>query len=165
MAEQVLGELVPMGGGDPIPLFKPRLAIGRRSNCDIVLEFPNVSSQHCELQFEHGYWIVRDLGSRNGVKVNGERVDSKWLQPGDELTIAKHRYEVCYTPSADGPPPEALEESQNPFGRSLLEKAGLARPERRPERRPTPTPPRPNPNLPTSFDPDEEDAARFLLDE
>ncbi|HEX6987699.1 MAG TPA: FHA domain-containing protein, partial [Planctomycetaceae bacterium] len=106
---------------------------------------------------------VRDLGSRNGVKVNGERVDSKWLQPGDEVSIAKHRYEIRYTPSGDGPPPEDIEEGQNPFGRSLLEKAGLARPERRPERRPTP--PRPNPNLPQSFSEDEDDAARYLLDD
>lgn len=164
MAEQVLGELVPMGGGDPIPLFKPRLAIGRRSNCDIVLEFPNVSSQHCELTFENGYWLVRDLGSRNGVKVNGERVDSKWLHPGDEVSIAKHRYEISYTPSGEGPPPDEVEEGQNPFGRSLLEKAGLVRPERRPDRRP-PTPAKPNPDLPEKFDPDEESAARFLLDE
>ncbi len=164
MAEQLLGELVPMGGGDPIPLFKPRLEIGRRSSCDIVLEFPNVSSQHCELQFENGYWQIRDLGSRNGVKVNGERVDSKWLHPGVELTIAKHRYEVSYTPSGSGPPPDDIAEGQNPFGRSLLEKAGLARPERRPERKPV-APPRPNPNLPTSFDPNEDDAVRFLLDE
>lgn len=163
MAEQLLGELVPFGGGDPIPLLKPRLTIGRRPSCDIVLEFPNISSTHCELQLENGYWRISDLGSRNGVKVNGERVESKWLHPGDEVSIAKHRYEVSYTPTGDAPPQDA--EGENPFGRSLLEKAGLARPERRPERRPTPTPPRPNPNLPQNFDKDEDDAVRFLLDE
>jgi hypothetical protein len=46
----------------------------------------------------------------------------------------------------------------------LLEKAGLVRPERRPDRRP-PAPAKPNPDLPTNFSPDEDDAARFLLDE
>ena len=162
MAEQLLGELVPFGGGDPIPLLKPRLAIGRRSSCDIVLEFPNVSSQHCELRLENGYWRIQDLGSRNGVKVNGERVDSRWLQPGDELSIAKHRYEIQYTPTGNSPPPE--DAGENPFGRSLLEKAGLVRPERRPERRPAP-PSRPDANLPASFSKDEEDAVRFLLEE
>ena len=164
MAEQLLGELVPLGGGDPIPLLKPQLAIGRRSSCDIMLEFPNVSSQHCELLLENGYWRVRDLGSRNGVKVNGERVDSRWLQPGDELSIAKHRYEVRYTPSGTGPPPEEIEEGENPFGRSLLEKAGLARPERRPERRPA-APAKPNNTLPSTFDPREDEAMRFLHEE
>ncbi len=166
MAEQLLGELVPFGGGDTIPLLKRQITIGRRSSCDIVLEFANISSQHCEFELENGYWIVRDLGSRNGVKVNGERVDSKWLQPGDEIVIAKHRYEMRYTPTGDAPPPEL--EGENPFARSLLEKAGLARPERRPGSGPNPgrpTKPRPNPNLPQSFSEDEDAAARFLLDE
>lgn len=161
MADESLGELVPVGGGDPIPLFKPRLAIGRRSSCDIVLEFPNVSSQHCELEFDRGYWQIRDLRSRNGVKVNGERVESKWLQPGDEVTIAKHRYEIQYSPQGDGPPPDDADEDSTPFGGSLMEKAGLVRPERRPNR----PSPKPSAELPQKFSKDEDDAAKYLFDE
>ena len=157
MADRSLGELVPTGGGDPIPLLKPKLLIGRRSSCDIALDFPNVSSNHCELEFEKGYWRVRDLRSRNGVKVNGERVTEKWLQPGDSVAIAKHEYEIQYTPTADGPPPEEIEE--NPFGQSLLEKAGIVRPERRPDR---PTPAKPAGPLKERFSPDEDDAFKFL---
>jgi adenylate cyclase len=41
------GELVPVGGGDNIPLLKPNLIVGRRESCDIVLRFANVSGQHC----------------------------------------------------------------------------------------------------------------------
>jgi adenylate cyclase len=119
----MLGELVPCGGGDPIPLLKPRLLIGRRSQCDIILDFPNISGQHCLLELLNGYWFVRDLRSRNGLKVNGMRCDSKWLFPGDELTIAKHRFEVSYQPAADAPKPE----EEDPFALSLLEKAGLMR--------------------------------------
>jgi adenylate cyclase len=120
----MLGELVPCGGGDAIPLLEAKLRIGRRSDCDIVLSFPNVSAQHCFLELINGYWFVRDLHSRNGLKVNGQRCDSKWLLPGDELTIAKHRFEVIYDPVSDAPPPE---EEEDPFAISLLEKAGLAR--------------------------------------
>jgi adenylate cyclase len=121
---QTLGELVPCGGGDPIPLLKSRLLVGRRNSCDISLRFPNVSSHHCELEFINGYWRIRDLGSRNGVKVNNIRCDVKWLMPGDVVTIAKHRYEVAYEPTGDGPPPDDV----NPFEIGLLEKAGLERP-------------------------------------
>ena len=64
------GELVPLGGGDPIPLLKQRLMIGRRESCDIVLRFANVSGQHCELIVDSGYWFVIDKASRNGTKVN-----------------------------------------------------------------------------------------------
>jgi adenylate cyclase len=119
----MLGELVPCGGGDPIPLLKPKLLIGRRENCDIVLEFANISGQHCLLELLNGYWHVRDLRSRNGLKVNGMRVDSKWLLPGDELSIARHRFEVTYEPAQGAPPPE----EEDPFAISLLEKAGLMR--------------------------------------
>lgn len=117
----MLGELIPCGGGDPIPLLKTKLLIGRRSRCDITLRFPNVSSHHCELSLSDGYWSVRDLGSRNGVKVNGVRCQSKWLMPGDVVSVAKHRYELLYTPTGDGPPPE----EEDPLAISLLEKAGL----------------------------------------
>lgn len=117
----MLGELIPCGGGDPIPLLQPKLLIGRRSRCDITLRFPNVSSHHCELELVNGFWSVRDLGSRNGTKVNGVRCQSKWLMPGDVVSVAKHRYELMYTPSGDAPPPE----DNDPFAQSLMEKAGL----------------------------------------
>ena len=119
----MLGELNPCGGGDPIPLLKPRLILGRQGNCDIALRFPNVSSRHCELELINGYWYVRDLGSRNGIKVNGERCDSHWLMPGDVISVAKHRYEVAYSPNGAAPPPE----EEDPFAMGLLEKAGLSR--------------------------------------
>lgn len=117
----MLGELNPCGGGDPIPLLRPRLIVGRQSRCDIALRFDNVSSTHCELELTNGYWYVRDLGSRNGIKVNGTRCDTHWLMPGDVLSVAKHRYEINYTPNGAAPPPE----EENPFAQGLLEKAGL----------------------------------------
>jgi len=101
------GELVPSGGGDSIPLFKKSLLVGRRESCDIILRFSNVSAHHCQLDIVGGYWYVRDLKSRNGVKVNGARVHDKRLDPGDVLSIAKHHYLVQYSPvdnGAVGPP-------------------------------------------------------------
>jgi len=124
----MLGELIPCGGGDPIPLMKQRLLIGRRSSCDVSLRFPNVSSHHCELEMVNGYWFVRDLSSRNGIKVNGVRCDAKWLMPEDVLSVAKHSYEVTYAPRGDAPTPEDVD----PFAIGLLEKAGLARRESEP---------------------------------
>ncbi len=160
MADRILGELVPIGGGDPVPLLKPKLIVGRRASCDIALDFPNVSSQHCELEFERGHWRVRDLRSRNGVKVNGERVTERWLRPGDALSIAKHDYEIQYAPTGDEPPPAEIEE--NPFGQSLLEKAGLLRPERRPDR---PAAGRSAPSDKKRFTIEEDDAFDFLKGE
>jgi len=121
------GELHPVGGGDPIPLLKTNLVVGRRESVDIVLRFPNVSGRHCELTLENGYWHVKDLGSSNGTKVNGSRVTEQRIEPGDTLSVAKHEYEVAYDPSRFGAIAEtAAEKPQGGiFGRSLLESAGL----------------------------------------
>lgn len=125
----MFGELIPLGGGDPIPLLKKMLLVGRRESCDIVLRFSNVSAHHCQLSVVGGYWYVRDMKSRNGVKVNGFRVTEKRLDPGDTVSIARHRYEVKYSPIELGavgpPPPEAID--QEILGKSLLERAGLDR--------------------------------------
>lgn len=125
---QTYGELIPLGGGDPIPLLKKSLLVGRRESCDIVLRFPNVSAHHCQLTLMNGYWYVRDLQSRNGVKVNNIRVtDDKRLDPGDNLAVAKHRFQMSYSPAdlgAVGPPPTDGDRNEI-FQKSLLERAGL----------------------------------------
>ena len=122
------GELLPVGGGDPIPLLKTLLSVGRRESCDIVLRFPNVSGNHCELSLIEGYWFVKDLGSSNGTKVNGARVSEQRLEPGDKLSVAKHVFELSYDPARFGAMPlQAPLPSQGNdfFGKSLLERAGL----------------------------------------
>jgi hypothetical protein len=156
----MLGRLVPCGGGDPIPLLKPKVLIGRRSNCDVVLEFSNISSQHCVLELVNGYWQIKDLGSANGTKVNGQRVDSKFLLPGEELGIAKCRFNIEYEPQADGPPPK---EEENPFELSLMEKAGLQRRKgEEPRRRMPPRSDKAPPPSPQKFSGEENDAMKWL---
>ena len=122
----MLGQLIPIGGGDPIPLLKPNLMVGRRPSCDICLEYSNVSSHHCRLEYINGYWRAADI-STNGTKINGERIDEKFLQPGDTIAFAKHIFEIQYTPDPDGVPPV---EEVDPFAIGLLEKAGLAHEQR-----------------------------------
>ncbi len=123
------GKLIPVGGGDPIPLLRQNLSVGRSEGCDVVLRFSNVSAQHCRLLLEDGYWVVEDAGSRNGTRVNNVRIDRRRLLPGDVLALASHRYEVRYSPSRNGacgpPPPDGEEEDV--FGQTLLERAGLQR--------------------------------------
>ncbi len=126
------GVLIPLGGGDPIPLPDPKrkkqLLIGRRESCDIVLRFANVSAHHCQLMNEGGYWYVRDLQSRNGIKINEVRIqEQRRIDPGDVLSVAKHKYRVEYDPvelGAVGPPP-ANNLSQEVMRESLLSRAGL----------------------------------------
>jgi adenylate cyclase len=136
MSLQANGELVPLGGGDPIPLIREVLTIGRRESCDICLRFPNISGVHAELKFQDGYWYLTDLGSTNGTKVNGDRVKHKLLHPEDEVTLGKRRYTIRYDLPSDRR--LALEESpeEDILSQSLLERAGLEKPQKR-ERRPS----------------------------
>jgi hypothetical protein len=66
----------------------PTATIGRSKSVECVLRDPNVSRRHAELRRgESGDWTIADLGSTNGVKVNGRRVSSTRLSPGDEVTV------------------------------------------------------------------------------
>jgi hypothetical protein len=66
----------------------PRATIGRSKQAECVLADPNVSRRHAELRrSQTGDWTIADLGSTNGVKVNGRRVSSTRLSPGDQVTI------------------------------------------------------------------------------
>lgn len=66
----------------------PVAVLGRSRECDCVLADPNVSRRHAELKrSSSGDWQIADLGSTNGVKVNGRQVDSTRLRPGDQVQI------------------------------------------------------------------------------
>jgi pSer/pThr/pTyr-binding forkhead associated (FHA) protein len=63
------------------------LVLGRSHDCDITVDDANVSRRHAEVRHEDGsYWIV-DLGSTNGVVVNGKRVERAQLEPDDEILL------------------------------------------------------------------------------
>src|SRR4051812_31876577 len=76
-----------VGEGKRTVLRGARAVVGRSRDCDLVLDDPNVSRHHAELRQEGDGWVVSDLGSTNGIKVNGHRVESSALQPGDRVTF------------------------------------------------------------------------------
>jgi hypothetical protein len=71
----------------------PTAVLGRSKECDCVFRDPNMSRRHAELRRgPTGDWQVVDLGSTNGVKVNGRRVESSRLSPGDEVTLGTTKF-------------------------------------------------------------------------
>jgi pSer/pThr/pTyr-binding forkhead associated (FHA) protein len=56
-----------------------------------VLDDPNVSRRHAEVRREEDGWSVHDLGSTNGIKLNGHRSRGGRLSPGDEITLGVSR--------------------------------------------------------------------------
>ena len=130
MSQEQLGELVPVGGGDAIPLARTVMTIGRRETCDICLKFQNVSGTHAELAYKNGVWEIRDMGSANGIKVNGERTLRRRLRPGDEISLANHKYTIQYQLASGTSVEDVFAQEENVFGQSLLEKAGLEKAKR-----------------------------------
>ena len=128
---KVLGILKPIGGGDPVPLTKESLIVGRRPSCDIRLDFDMISGKHCEFRFLHGIWHVRDLGSTNGTTVNGMKFATEQsVLPDVEVGIAGHLYTIDYEPAGPASVVESgqvIEEEgfESRKRKSLMELAGL----------------------------------------
>ena len=84
------GSLV-LPGGDRFSLTESVISIGRHPDSNLVLADPNVSRNHAEIRPDGDRFIIVDLGSTNGSRVNGVRVDKQVLQDGDELTFGNTR--------------------------------------------------------------------------
>ena len=70
--------LLPPGGG----------TIGRSHDCDVVIDDAGISRRHADIRPGPDGWTVEDLGSTNGVLVNGEAIRGAWpLQPGDRVQL------------------------------------------------------------------------------
>jgi pSer/pThr/pTyr-binding forkhead associated (FHA) protein len=90
--------LLSLADGPSILLDKPILLFGRHEECDVQLNSKKVSRRHCVLAQVGDYLVIRDLGSTNGVRINGDRVAEGKLRPGDELQIGNFKYQVCGDP-------------------------------------------------------------------
>jgi hypothetical protein len=86
-AEKPTSRALLISDGKRFVIDRPRAVIGRSQRCDYVLEDPNVSRRHFELALRGADWYLTDLDSTNGVSVNGQRVKTSRLQPGDEIVV------------------------------------------------------------------------------
>jgi pSer/pThr/pTyr-binding forkhead associated (FHA) protein len=81
--------IVPLvkGTAPLIALYRPVLLIGRHPDCDVRIDSPKISRRHCCVATAYDRILIRDLGSRNGVRVNGRLQEESRLHSGDELAI------------------------------------------------------------------------------
>src|SRR5258707_4761936 len=80
--------------GPDITLDSAMVVVGRHPNCDTRLNSLRVSRHHCCMARENDEVVVRDLGSTNGIRINGMRVETGSLRPGDQLSIAYIPYRL-----------------------------------------------------------------------
>jgi hypothetical protein len=77
--------------GERFSLTESIITIGRHPDSNLVLADPNVSRNHAEIRPKGDRYIVVDLGSTNGSRINGVRIDTQVLNDGDELSFGNTR--------------------------------------------------------------------------
>ena len=89
--------------GQTVPISIPQFMIGRADDCHLKPRSELISRYHCAILTDDGYVAVRDLGSKNGVYVNGQRVSiEQELKNGDQLAIGPLEFEVVLTVALKG---------------------------------------------------------------
>lgn len=86
--------LLALDEGPDIPIDRAMVIVGRHPQCDARLDSIRVSRRHCCMMNDEDSILVRDLGSTNGIRINGQRVDEGRIRVGDELSIAHIRFRL-----------------------------------------------------------------------
>ena len=118
----MIAKLIPLDGSAPVTITRDVTIVGRkRGLCDVVLDHSSVSKLHCAIAKTDGLLFIRDLGSTNGTKVNGQRVARGALLPGDELAFANARFRVHLGPGEVGAGPHERTEELSAFPKLIEE--------------------------------------------
>jgi hypothetical protein len=73
--------------GIVVPVDASGFRLGRHPECHFIIPTPGASRYHAEIKYEDGLWVISDLNSGNGTFVNGVRIRSHHLAPGDEVRV------------------------------------------------------------------------------
>jgi pSer/pThr/pTyr-binding forkhead associated (FHA) protein len=120
-------QLIPLDGGAPVEIVKDMTLVGRKDDVDLRLDHKSVSKLHCVIVKTDGLLLVRDLGSTNGTRVNGQRVRRAALLPNDLLNIASFRFKVYLGPGEPPPAPAPMEQEGHTQQMDAKEVANLLR--------------------------------------
>lgn len=93
----MIARLIPIDGGNPVVMEKDLILVGRNEECELRLDHKSISKLHCILVKTDGLILVRDLGSTNGTRVNGQRVRRAALLPNDHFSVANFKYRVQFS--------------------------------------------------------------------
>lgn len=95
--QPVNASLTNMVTNQPYRLSSNSVLMGRGTDCDISINDINASRRHCELTFQPpSSWVITDLNSTNGTKLNGQRVTAETLREGDRITVGMTNFLFSY---------------------------------------------------------------------
>lgn len=106
--------------GQVIPITGPKFIIGRADDCHLKPRSELISRYHCAVISEEGYVAVRDLGSKNGVYLNGERISMEHeLKNGDKLSVGPLEFFVHLTVAVKGQKKSKVESISDAVSRTV----------------------------------------------
>jgi pSer/pThr/pTyr-binding forkhead associated (FHA) protein len=99
--------------GKIVPVTRHKFFIGRASDCHLRLSRDFISRHHCMILVGEDFAAVRDLGSRNGTRINGEELRGQQvLKSGDRLAVGHVEFEIHVTTAQGGKNKPELEREQ-----------------------------------------------------
>jgi pSer/pThr/pTyr-binding forkhead associated (FHA) protein len=166
-------ELIPIEGGEPIPITKDVTVLGRREYCDVQVDHPSLSKRHCVLVKTDGLLVIRDLATTNGTKVKGQKIRWAALLPEDRITLGSIKFRVYLGPDNVDSPSELAAKGIKPGeGRrgfpSPTPYPGVASPAKGPKAAPaakSASKPKPNPKPAAAAPALDDDDLPLILDE
>ena len=100
-----------------IVIDRPAIVVGRsRRRSDIRIDDRSISAVHCEIEVGENCLQVRNRG-RNGIRINGQKIDEGVLRDGDVFEIAKMKYRVLMDGDFDHPNASKLSRNNDWFAR------------------------------------------------
>lgn len=112
--------------GRKLKVTGPKFLIGRAEDCQLRPRSDAISRHHCAILLDDGLIAVRDLGSRNGTFVNGERIRTEAeLKNGDRLTVGGLEFEVQWTAQAAAAKKSEAQSVQKAAARAVPVSASL----------------------------------------
>lgn len=106
--------------GQVVPVAVQRFFIGRAEDCQLRPNTDLVSRHHCVITVEDGLVTIRDLGSRNGTLVNGERIrGEEELKNGDQVAVGPLKFEIELAVEMAGPKKPKVESIQDAASRTV----------------------------------------------
>jgi predicted component of type VI protein secretion system len=99
-------ELVPVDGGEAIPITRDVTVVGRREFCDVQIDDPSLSKRHCVLVKTDGLLVIRDLATTNGTKVKGQKIRWAALLPEDRISLGRIKFKIYLGPDDVASPSE-----------------------------------------------------------
>ena len=95
--------------GSEVALEKPRVTVGRGKDAEIVVEDASISHQHAALELGSNGYRIRDLGSTNGVVVNGARMALAELKHGDRISLGQIEFRYVVEARKSAPKTHSLD--------------------------------------------------------